>query len=521
MRAALTKAPTRRPTEAEIFSRARAAEQERVQGLGRTAPVFAQYRDDPCGFAEKVLKLRLWSKQRRILLAIAAGKNVAITSGQKTGKSTVFVAAALWWTATRARGRCVLTGPGNRTVRTVLWKELRRIAYSLNAAGERICDVLGAEPALVPHTGMQWPDGREIIGFAAKTPETMQGLSGADLLFIIDEASGVPDDVFEAIEGNTAGGGQIAMASNPTKTSGFFFEAFHAKTEFYETITIASTETPNVTGLEPAIPGLAEPAWIAKQRDAHGETSSFYLVRVLGQFPGTAANAVIGLAAVQSAHKEWGLLGDPTEADGKLELGVDVARFGDDESVILPRRGLVAFPAKALQGFDTVAVAGAVVEVAREMRRPGEVVTIKVDTAGGYGAGVADLLRANHPEHSDDPSVLCLVVVDVNGAERASDPDAYVNLRSQLHFAVADWLKEGAALPPDKKLDAELLAPTYSFDARNRRKVESKDEIKKRLQRSPDRADALALAVLRTTHQRFGGGGGGGTDFEHQGIGGI
>ena len=259
----------RRPTEAELYARAREAERERVQQLGRRAPLFVEYRNDPCGFAENVLGLRLWEKQRKILTAIASGKNVAITSGQKTGKSTTFVAAALWWVATRARGRCVLTGPGNRTVRTVLWKEIRRIAYSVDAAGERICDVLGAEPALVPHTGMQWPDGREVIGFAAKTPETMQGLSGADLLFIIDEASGVPDDVFEAIEGNTAGGGQIAMASNPTKTSGFFFEAFHSKTEFYEPVTIASTETPNVTGLELPIPGLAEAAWIERQKEAH------------------------------------------------------------------------------------------------------------------------------------------------------------------------------------------------------------------------------------------------------------
>ena len=152
-----------------------------------------------------------------------------------------------------------------------------------------------------------------------------------------------------------------------------------------------------------------------------------------------------------------------------------------------PRRGQRIYPTVTVQGFDTLGVVGKVLEVRELYAREGEVVSTKVDVSGGYGGGVADVLRADHGK--------LVSVVEVNSSERSDDPEKNTNIRTQLHFAVADWLKDGGELPEDKKLEAELLTPTYGFDARGRRKVESKDEVKKRLKRSPDRADALALAV--------------------------
>lgn len=443
--------------------------------------------------------MRLWRKQRRILTAIARKKKVAVRSGQKTGKTTAFVVAALWWAATRARARVVLTAPGNAQVRNVLWKELRRICYDRAPDGRLVVEVLGVEPALMPSTGMQWPDGREIIGFSADTPETMQGMSGPEMLVLVDEGSGVEDVIFEAIDGNSAAGGHIATASNPTKQSGWFFDAFHSKREFWERIEISSEETPNVTGEEDAIPGLAGPEFISQRRAEYGETNPFYLVRIKGEFAGTASNAVVGLAAIDAARKRWEERED--EPNEPLEYGLDVARFGDDETALTPRRGPRAFETITVHGFDSIAVVGMVLEDVRARRRPGELPIIKIDASGGYGSGAADLLKAEHSKE--------VTVVEVNAAERSDVPDDYTNLRTQLHFAVADWLKDGGELPDDKKLEAELLAPTYGFDARGRRKLESKDDIKKRLKRSPDRADALALAVYRRkpgcTKVAFGG----------------
>lgn len=473
------------PLQAKRATREQA--REVAKASGRPTHLFTEFFDDPVGFATRVLKVRLWRQQKRILVAIARKKKVAVTSGQKTGKSTAFVIAALWWACTRPRGRVFLTAPTNGTVKRVLWKELRRIVYLQDEHGAYLSgpDALGAEPALLPSTGMQWPDGREILGGASDTPEATQGFSGPEILIIIDEGTGVEDPIFEAIDGNCAGGGHIAAASNPTKQAGFFFDAFHSKREYWEGISISSEETPNVTGEEEPIPGLADTEFIRTRKAEYGEDSAFYLIRVKGKFAGTASNAIVGLAAVDASRlRAADRTEEPTEA---LELGVDVARFGDDESTIAPRRGLVLYPIEALAGFDTVAVAGKVMEVVRARRRDGEVVVVKIDTSGGYGGGVADLLRS---EHEYD-----VIVVEVNASEAADDPEQYTNRRAQLHFGVAQWLKDGGELPDDRKLEAELLAPTYSFDARGRRKVESKDEIKKRLKRSPDRADAAALAI--------------------------
>lgn len=468
-------------------------EQARSQAAdsGVVAPVFSEYVNDPIGFAKKI-GLRLWKRQRDILHGIVANKKVAVCSGQKVSKSNTFVVAALWWTATRGRGRVLFTAPANSQVRDILWKELRRICNSVTPDGRTVSEILGVEPAILPSTGMQWPDGREIIGFSADTPERMQGFSGPNTLALLDESSGIADEIFEAIQGNAAGGGHIAAAGNPTQQSGWFFDAFHTKREFWFRLEISSEETPNCTGEEPPIPGLADPDFIKSMEREHGRESAFFKVRILGKFAGTASNAIIGLALIDPAKLLWkNRVSEPTES---LELGVDVARFGDDESTIAPRRGNRAYEIESVHGFDTVAVAGKVNEVIDKHRRPGERVSIKIDTSGGYGAGVADLLRSQNREG--------ISVFDVNSSEKSDDPEKYVNVRSQLHFAVRDWLKDGGELPEDPKLEAELLTPTYSYDARNRMKVESKDEIKKRLKRSPDRSDALALSIYRRTTGR-------------------
>lgn len=475
------------PPKPKRATREQAREAAKVSG--RPTWLFSEFFDDPVGFATLVLGLRLWRKQRDLLLAIARSKKVAVKSGQKTGKSTTFVAAALWWACTRARGRVLLTAPGNGQVRNVLWKELRRVVYMQDAYGNLVSgpDVLGADPAILPATGMQWPDGREIIGFSADTPERMQGFSGPEMLVLIDEGSGVQDPVFEAIDGNSAAGGHIATAGNPTQQSGFFFEAFHSKREFWEGLTISSEETPNVTNDEPPISGLADADFIATRKAEHGETSAFYLIRIKGEFAGTASNAIIGLAAVDAARRAW----DDREAppEEPLEIGLDAARFGDDETMIAPRRGKHAYEMVPLHGKDGNEIAGEVIKVVRALRSPGEIVKVKVDATGGYGSSPTDILKTNHAGEVE--------VFEVNSSSKADDQEKFFNLRSQLHFGVAQWLKDGGELPPDKKLEVELLAPTYSFDARRRQKVESKDEIKKRLKRSPDRADALALSIYQ------------------------
>lgn len=439
-----------------------------------------RWREDPVAYAREVLGVELTDTQAGILRAAATKKRVAVRSGHKIGKSRVAVVLALWWIATHPRGRVIMTSAGDRQVRSILWRELKHVhQHKLQPLGERRLNDL---PAL----GMQWEDGREILGFTSKDAETMAGFSGDEILFIIDEASGVGSNIFAAVEGNIAGGGRIVMFSNPTRTSGDFYEAF--KSSLWTTFAVSSEDTPNVRERRVVVRGLATWEWVLDLREKCGpnyRTHPLYQVRVLGQFPSQASNAVVAVDLVEAARERWAGAAD----EGALSLGVDVARFGDDDSVIAPRRGRKAYPLVALSGFDTVAVAEEVMQTVRTMRRDGEVPRVKVDTIG-VGGGVADNLRP-YAEAGE------IELVEVNSSEVSDDPDEFPNLRSQMAFGVADWLADDAALPDDLALHAELVAPTYTIDARGRRMVESKDSIKKKLtpQRSPDRADAVALAV--------------------------
>jgi phage terminase large subunit len=413
------------------------------------------------------------------LRAVAWRNRVAVRSGHKIGKSTSAVILALWFVCCFPRARVIFTAPTHRQIKAVLWKELRRVYHRAKVP-------IGGILHEVPEAGLQFRDGREVIGLSTKEPEKMAGFSGPAILYVVDEASGVPEAIYEAIEGNRAGGAdggaKIVLFSNPTQTSGTFCAAFGEKRDFWFPIHVSSLEA---TKYSDAIPGLAQAGWVDERRAEWGELSPLYQVRVLGNFPSQSEKSVVGVALITAGVERWA----DTKAEGSLEFGVDVARFGDDETIIAQRRGLKVQKLTPLQSLDGVAIAKRVVDEVKLTRKPGEPpAKIKVDVIG-YGASVVDQLRAY-----DQKGEPLFEVVDINVAEKATAED-FVNLRSQLAFAVTDWLKEGGAIPRDSKLEGDLAAPTYSFDGQGRRKVEPKDAIKARLGRSPDRGDAVALAI--------------------------
>ena len=431
--------------------------------------------------------MRLWSRQEEILCAAYEHPRVAVRSGHKIGKSTSAVALGLWFASdpvARPGARVVMTSSSARQVRTILWRELRRLYRPVR---ER----LGGELHKVPDAGLVWEDGREILGFSTDEPEKMAGVSGAHVLFIVDEASGVPEEIFEAIEGNRAGGARLVLFSNPTRTSGTFFDAFNSKRQFWKGIRVSSEEAAEVT---PPIPGLATRAWVKEKAEEWGRESPIFQVRCCGNFPQQGERAVIALDSIERARDRF----DAREGAvlyGVLDVGVDVARFGDDETVVALRRGPRAASLHALPGGDGPDTAGRVLEWIGRECRDGERVRIKVDVIG-VGASVYDALVRMAPSTVD---VIAVNVAESPTSRGPEGEEQYARLRDQLWFALRDWLRDGGELPSDGKLEAELLAPEYSFDARGRYVVESKDETKKKLGRSPDRADALALAVYAPT----------------------
>jgi len=429
---------------------------------------------DPVEYAEKVLGMTPWPRQAEILRAVHEHPRVCVRSGQKTGKSAGAAAAAIHWADTKPDGRVVMTATTNPQIRNILWKEIRRMYSRAKQNG-----VWLPEPAQMPGIGMQWPDGREIIGFSTKDAEKMQGLSGKNMLFIVDEASGVGEQIFEAIEGNRAGGAHILMLSNPTQPSGSFYEAFHGGSEFWRTIHVSSLEA---VPYSESIPGLATAEWAEEKLKEWGPDDPRYQVRCLGDFADSSAQTVIPLYLVDLALRRY----DETPAIGQLEFGVDVARFGDDHTVIIGRRGNKIFQPVTVSKLDEHAVSERVLHEAMRHHSKGDPPPlVKVD-ACGVGLGVVSILN-------QDERVRC---IGINSAD-PSDCDEYFNTRAQLWFGITEWLKGGGAIPKNNQLESDLLSPKYTFATRNRMQVEKKDEIKKRLGRSPDMADALALAVFR------------------------
>jgi phage terminase large subunit len=388
----------------------------------------------------------------------------------------------------------ILSSSSARQVKSINWREVVRLH---GEARKRLPLPLGGTPAKDPETGVQLDGGREIVGISTDVAERIAGTSSPNLLYLLDEASGIPESIFEAMQGNLAGGGRLAMFSNPTKTSGFFYDAFHTQADYWHTISISSEETPNACGVGTPIPGLATAEFIAEKRTEWGVDSPLYQVRIAGNFPLQGSNAVIPLADVALAQERW----RSTNASGQLprdvlELGVDPARYGSDRAVVFPRRGRFALRPHVFRKLDHVPLALEVLRVVRQLRRPGERPLVRVDAVGD-GQGLLAVLRTT-TRLADGIFVDFPAELEVVGVYVTDEPTAvgFVRLRDQLWWSLRQWIHEGGEIPKDAKLDAELVAPTYEIDARGRIHVESKDSMRAKLGRSPDLADALALAVF-------------------------
>ena len=473
--------------------------EERIASIIKGAPAqdlefpLVKYQDNPVGFAKDILGIELWAKQIEILEAFKSHRRISVKSGHRCGKSTTAVVAALWFYSCFPEARVVFTASTANQIRNVLWRELKRIL------GKALVKIPGDLKEL-PSSGFTSEDLREIKGFTARDAEAMQGIAGKHILFVIDEASGVDDRIYEALEGNRAAGAYLLMISNPTRTQGTFYLSHTKRREFYKTFTISSEEVPNVKEGREIIPGLASKEWVEEKRREWGEDSPLYQVRVKGNFPSGDSNTIVSVSLIEEATRLWSTIREPgldfmrsPLYKGTLELGVDTARFGDDESVVIIVRGKNMLGMEAMTHSKsstktcTEEVISAIFKLIREHSTPRDPIPIvKVDGTGGYGSGVIDALRKRGSE---------VRVIEYNASQRAYDAKEYTCLRDELWFQAAQWLREGGTLIDDEKLHGDLGCPLYTFDEKGRRKAESKKDIKKRLGRSPDRADAFCLAV--------------------------
>lgn len=484
---------------------------ERVKSGEVAALDFSKYRDDPVGFFRDVLGIELWSRQAEIATALLTHEQVAAKTGHKIGKSLLASGLAYWWACTRPGSLVIVTAPSAEQVKDIIWKEMRLLH-------KRLRDVVGGVMPLDPMTGLHMTNGSIVKGLATNTPERVAGRSGQSVFVIIDEASGYPDTLYEALETSAAGGddalegageAKILAIGNPTQTSGWFFNIFRTANPDWSRHTVSSEETPNVLAANDnaaghrVVPGLATKAFIDKLRRKYGpdpDTHPIYMVRVKGLYPERSSNSVVSLRDVDDGSSEARRIATKRPGPAReATIGVDVARFGDDDSAIATRIDNWTGPVKSFSGLNGPHLAAKVLEEARVFIAEGRHVRVNVDGTG-VGASVLDALIA-----FDEVRNGRMTVIDVQAGAKPDEEneDHYFNLRSQLWFGLATFLAEGGMLPDDGELAREILAPTYRVDEKGKIRVASKDEIKKILGRSPDLADALCLAVYSGRRQAY------------------
>ena len=429
---------------------------------------FGRYARDPVGFCRDVLGISSATRrsngetyQFTILEDLRDHPRVAVRSGHGVGKSAIDAWAALWWLVTRPLSRVIVLAPEySRQIRAILFSEMRKWA---RRAVVRLPVTVYASRAIVEGYGEEW----SATGMsAAGDVDRLEGFHAeGGVLVICDETKGISQDAFDAVQGalSSLEDSRLLVTSVPGGAgSGPFWKACR-DTDRWKVHHVPSTDSSNVN-----------PTWIADRALDWGVGSPLYEARVLGDFADAGEGVLFPLSLIESAVER------ELEPDSTLGLGVDVARSiaGDLNCIAMCRGGRFSI-IRTWRSPDTMETTEKVVHTIAETGSK----RLAVDV-GGPGGGVADRLRQ-----------LGYRVEAVHFGGGAKDPQRFRNRRAEMFWGLREVLERGrASLPDADDVRADLSALRYVFTQDGRIQIESKDDCRKRLGRSPDRADALALA---------------------------
>lgn len=446
------------------------------------------YRKNPIVFAKEVLRFEPDEWQILALQDLAAESKVAIKSGQGVGKTSLEAIALLWFLTCFPYPRIVATAPTKQQLHDVLWSEVAK----WQEKSPLLKNILKWTKTYIYMVGYEkrW----FATARTATKPENMQGFHEDNMLFIVDEASGVTDPIMEAILGTLSGeNNKLLMCGNPTKTNGTFYDAFYSSRWMYQCHTVSSEESQRTN--KDNIKSLI---------DRFGYDSNVVRVRVRGLFPKQEDDIFIALQLLEDAVK---LEVDPEEKikgmyiPNRIDIGVDVARFGDDNTVIATKLDKVVPELLSRHGQNTMRTVGDIVRIYRDFMEKyleyDDYVYVKIDDTG-VGGGVTDRLN----ELKEDPSegLDKMVVIPVNFAKKSPKSKSarfYDDIVTWMWANVRELMKDKEVkLPDDSVLVGEFSTRKYYFQSNGKMKLESKEELKKRGLSSPDRADAVALACM-------------------------
>ena len=438
-----------------------------------------RYYHAPTLFVQEVLGAQPYDYQSELLDAVARGdRKISVRSGHGTGKSTTASWCMLWFLLTRFPSKTVVTAPTTGQLFDALFSELKRWINELPAELRELLEVKSDRVELNAAKAEAFISARTS---RAETPEALAGVHSENVLLVVDEASGVPEPVFEAASGSMSGHtATTLLMSNPTRSSGTFFESHHGNSEAWTNFHWSCVLSP-----------LVSDDFVEEMKERYGEDSNAFRVRVLGEFPLADDDTVIPYHLVESA------MGRRIDRDetAKPVWSLDVARFGNDDTVLLKRAGGVVYEVAKWSGKDLMHTVGRIKADYDGLPTPLQPRVVLVDVIG-MGGGVVDRLRE-----------LNVPVRGVNVSEAPAAKDNYVNLRSELWFKVKGWLEQKTvSLIEDKRLLTELTSVRYRFTSQGKMQVESKDEMKRRGLKSPDVADALVLSMAEEAIVMMGGG---------------
>lgn len=423
----------------------------------------------PSEFCSLLLKEPPYKKQAEIMDALLGHPRLAVAAANGVGKTWAAARIAFWFFVTFPQALVVTTAPSFRQVRYLLWRELQSAVSHARALKLPIGGKLTS-------SAWVWKD-KLALGFTAVEykADRFQGLHSPNMLVIVDEASGLNEQIYEQILASLRGSNSIMlMIGNPLVPGGPFYDAFKSTT--FKTFRLTAFDCPNVQEKKVIIPGLVTWEDVERDRQNFGEDSPYWKTRILAEFPEAADNALFSLADIESAGEMKG------PGSGRVDLGVDVGR-GGNFTVVAGRRGHFAFLLLPFKTPDLMSVVSKVLEVAKTYSAS----TIRIDSTG-VGAGVADRLRELAPPG--------MSIIDVNGGEGPIKKN-FANRRTEIWVGLAEKVKAGLAGGPvflDKRLAKDLLEARFKITSSGKVALEQS----KTASLSTDFGDAVALAFADT-----------------------
>ena len=439
--------------------------------LADTLRQFQQrYVNEPALFVEEVLKITPDPWQAQVLKWVTDGKRrISIRSGHGVGKSSCASWLMIWHQLTRFPQKTVVTAPSHSQLHDALGAEVRKWITVLPDVIKEQLEVLSEQIRLIA------APSESFISFRVSRPEkgsaeTLQGVHSDHVLLCVDEASGINNAIFEASAGSMSGDNAVTLLlGNPVRGQGFFYDTHNKLSDDWNTLRVNCEDSSRVSK-----------DFIKEIENRYGRSSNQFRVRVLGEFPLADEDAIIPRHLVESAVAR-----DVESVGGDVIIGVDVARYGSDASAICVRQGnkIIGDKIKTKRGLDTMQVVGWIRTEMEDLKKQKyEIGEVCIDSIG-LGAGVVDRLL--------EEGVDCR---GVNVGESPSIGGNYLNLRTELWEKCRLWFEgRDVVIPNDEQLINELCSVSYSYSSTGKTKVESKDDIRRRLRMSPDSADSLIL----------------------------